>query len=103
MRKGTTPTIILTLPADIDLGIADHVIVTLADTNLKTLVEVADSDLVIDGNEVDVFLSQETTLALPSRVNIQINWTYLEADGVKRACSEIATLSFGSNLKNEVI
>ena len=103
MRKGTTPTIILTLPEGIDLGLASHVFVTLTDTSLKKLVEISDNDLAIDENEGEVFLPQETTLALPSQVYIQVNWTYTEADGVKRACTEIAALNFGNNLKNEVI
>ena len=103
MYKGITPTFTLTLPEDIDLGMAQHVYVTLGKKG-KPVLQKADGDLVIDENVVEVFLDQAETLALPEgEVQIQVNWTYAEAGATKRACSEIATTWWKRNLENEVL
>lgn len=103
MYKGITPTFTLTLPEDIDLDLATNVYVTFGRRGKKIL-EKTGSDLAIDDNEIGVFLSQEETLALPTgEVQIQVNWTYNEADAVVRACSDIATTWWQPNLESEVL
>lgn len=103
MYKGITPTFTLTLPEDIDLAFAQHVYVTLG-RNGKAILQKSDEELTIEGNIVSVFLSQEETLALPAgQVQIQINWTYLEAGATRRACSDIATTYWKGNLEAGVL
>ena len=102
MYRGITPTYILTLPNDIDLGAASHVYVTFADDKGRTI-EKKDGDLSIDANEISVFLTQDDTLKLRGKVALQVNWTYDE-DGIsKRACSTIAAVPFTDNLIDRVI
>ncbi len=103
MYKGITPTFTLTLPEDIDLSFASHIYVTLGRKG-KAILQKTEEDLDIDANIVSVFLSQEETLALPAgQVQIQINWTYLEAGATKRACSDIATTYWKGNLEAGVL
>lgn len=103
MYKGITPTFTLTLPEDIDLSFASHIYVTLGRKG-KAILQKTEEDLDIDANIVSVFLSQEETLALPAgQVQIQINWTYLEAGSTKRACSDIATTYWKGNLEAGVL
>lgn len=103
MYKGITPTFTLTLPEDIDLSFASHIYVTLGRKG-KAILQKTEEDLDIDANIVSVFLSQEETLALPEgEVQIQVNWTYIEAGATKRACSEIAKTWWKHNLEDEVL
>ncbi len=103
MYKGITPTFTLTLPNDIDLGMASNVYVTFGRRGEKIL-EKTGSALVVNDNEIEVYLSQEETLALPSgEVQIQVNWTYQEADKTVRAASDIATTWWQPNLEPEVL
>lgn len=104
MFKGITPTFILTLPEDIHLGNAENVIVTFSNSNGKRLLQKELSDLEIDDNKVSVFLTQEETLSFPTGyVHIQINWTYMDEDIIKRACSDIVATYWKSNLLNGVM
>ena len=99
MVQATTPTFILTLPNDIDLGEAAHVYFTLKQNGLE--IEKSDSDLTIDANEVSVYLSQEETLKLSvGTARLQLNWTYLNGS---RACSTIATVNVDENLLKAVV
>lgn len=99
MVQATTPTFILTLPSDVDLGEAAHVYFTLKQKNAEIVKE--DTDLTIDGNEVSVYLSQAETLQLVSgAAQIQLNWTY--ANG-SRACSNIVSVQVTENLLKEVV
>lgn len=99
MVQGTTPTFILTLPNDIDLGEAAHVYFTLRQKG--TMIEKQDTELTIDENEVSVYLSQEETLSLAvGAALLQLNWTY--ANGA-RVCSEIASVSISENLLKAVV
>ena len=89
MVQATTPTFILTLPNDIDLGEAAHVYFT------------EDSDLTIDGNEVSVYLSQAETVKLSvGAALLQLNWTYANS---ARACSNIVSVQVTENLLKEVV
>ena len=99
MVQATTPTFVLTLPQDIDLGEAAHVYFTLRQNGAT--IEKSDSDLTIDENEVEVYLSQEETLKLSiGAARLQLNWTY--ANG-SRACSTIATVTVDENLLKAVV
>lgn len=103
MYKGITPTFTLTLPEDIDLGMATNVYVTFGRRGKKIL-EKSGADLAVDENEIGVFLSQEETLALPTgEVQIQVNWTYQEAGTTVRAASDIATTWWQPNLEPGVL
>lgn len=103
MYKGITPTFTLTLPEDIDLSEATNVYVTFADRNNRTVARKTGEELTIDENVVEVYLSQEETLAFPNMVYIQVNWTYNEGELVKRACSEIVSTPFTANLEPRVL
>lgn len=99
MVQATTPTFILTLPQNIDLGEAAHVYFTLKQND--TEIEKSDADLTIDENEVSVYLSQAETLMLSvGRARIQLNWTY--ANGA-RACSNLAIVEVTENLLKAVV
>ena len=99
MVQATTPTFILTLPQNIDLGEAAHVYFTLKQND--TEIEKSDADLAIDENEVSVYLSQAETLMLSvGRARIQLNWTY--ANGA-RACSTVAIVEVTENLLKAVV
>lgn len=97
MYRGTTPTLILTLPEGTDFT-GCTVYVTLADQTKKEILRTTDID--IDENVISLYLSQEQTLALPWLVYVQVNWTY--GDG-KRACSNIVAFDTKRNLINEVL
>lgn len=101
MYKGTTPTIILTLPVDLSEA---EVYVTVADGKGEVIATVDETMLdisVVDGvSEISVFMTQEMTLAMPTgEAKIQVNWLY----GDKRACSDIKTVLWRDNLYNEVL
>ena len=99
MVQATTPTFVLTLPQDIDLGEAAHVYFTLRQNGAT--IEKSDTDLTIDANEVEIYLSQEETLKLSiGAARLQLNWTY--ANG-SRACSTIATVTVDENLLKAVV
>ena len=103
MIKGTTPTLTLTLPETVNLEEASRVFVTFADKTGARLLELTGEDLELDENKARVFLSQAQTLGFPGKVRVQLNWTYNEAQAVKRACTNIETLEFTGNLKREEI
>lgn len=97
MYRGTTPTLTLTLPEGTDFSGAT-VYVSLSDERRKEIMRV--TDLEIEDNVISLFLTQEQSLALPSTVLIQVNWTY--GDG-RRACSNIVSFDTKRNLINEVL
>lgn len=105
VSRGTTPTYRLILQDEsIDLAEASQVFVTFADGKYHKIFEKTGTDLYIDGNIVEIFLSQEETLQLPSgEILVQINWTYQEGTTTKRAASQIVRTTSARNLKNEVI
>lgn len=104
MYKGITPTFILTLPEEINLGDASHVYVTFSDRHGRALVRKQDAALSVEDNTCGVYLSQEETLRLPSgRVQVQLNWTYDEGDTVKRAASDIVEIYMNTNLEGGVL
>jgi hypothetical protein len=99
MVQATTPTFILTLPESVDLSGIQHIYFTMEQN--KTLLTKKDNDLVIVGQTVQVFLSQEETLPFKTgTANIQLNWTY--GNGA-RACSDIVTIHVDENLLKKVV
>lgn len=104
MFKGITPTFTLTLPEEVDLGVASNVYVTFANRGGKTLVQKKNDDIEINENTVNVYLTQDETLSFPSgSVYVQINWTYIEGGKTKRACSEIASVFWNDSLERGVL
>lgn len=105
VSRGTTPTYRLILQdTTIDLAEANDVYVTFADGKYNKIIEKTGADLYIDGNIVEIFLTQEETLKLPAgELLVQINWTYQEGTTTKRAASQIVRTTSARNLKNEVI
>ena len=100
MYRGTTPTFELKITdQDIDLTEADHVYVTFRTKKGKTTY--TGNQLEVTAHEVDVYLSQEETLAFPlGTADVQINWTY---DDGKRACTNIARIVISENLLEVVL
>lgn len=100
MYTYTTPSFTLTLPEEIDLASADNVYVTFSSNN-KILLTKSGSDISVKKNVIGVTLSQAETKDFPHRVMMQVNWTYTENGKQKRACTNIKTLEFKSNLVEE--
>lgn len=100
MYRGTTPTFELKITDEsVDLTQADNVYVTIRTRN-GSETYTGDALEVLE-REVDVFLTQEQTLALPiGTAEIQINWTF---DNGKRACTNIARIAINENLLEEVL
>lgn len=98
--QGTTPTFELKIVDDnVDLTQADNVYVTIRTANGSNTY--TGDELVVQAKEVDVFLTQEQTLALPvGLAEIQINWTY---DNGKRACTDKVRIAIDENLLGEVL
>lgn len=101
MYKGTTPTLTLTLPQEVDLTGAD-VYITFCNEQKNILMTLKDTDEEVDvqGNVIELSLSQAQTLRLTNRVFLQVNWTY---SGGIRACSNIVEFNVKRNLMNEVL
>lgn len=99
MVQATTPTFVLTLPNTVDLTQPSHFYFTLRQGHVK--IEKEDSDLVIDGQTVSVYLTQAETLTLMAgAAKIQLNWTYPNGS---RAASEIVSVNVTENLLKEVV
>lgn len=104
MYRLTTPTITFKLPETVDLTLASNLYVTFATKQQKKLLEKTESELDITAHTVGVFLTQEETKELiGDSVKVQLNWTYVEDDVTKRACSNIVEISVRENLKKEII
>ena len=74
MYQGTTPTILLTLVGAEDLDQATCY-VTFRNPSVGKKITKSGSELVIDDNEIAVFLTQEETLQmLPGSCEVQVRW-----------------------------
>ena len=103
MYQGTTPTFTLTFPDTVDLTDATEVVVTFS-TNKKVLYNKSGDALTVQPQTIEVFLTQEETLAIPAgAILIEVNWTYQEGGVSKRACSTIERVEVNRNLLQEVI
>lgn len=104
MYKGTTPDIVITLPEEIDLSLANNVYVSISKSRGKELIRKGTSDLIIDRNTISLSLSQQETLGLPDVVELQANWTYTDIGGaVKRAATDKARFYIKPNSINQVL
>lgn len=100
MIRGTTPTFKLRLKdTSIDLTKADNIYVSFSQKSVRLMK--SGEDLEVNGNEVDVYLTQEDSLKfVDGEVEIQINWTY---DDGSRACTNIVTINVSKNLIGRVL
>lgn len=100
MIRGTTPTFKLRLKdTSIDLTKADNIYVSFSQKSVRLMK--SGEDLEVNGNEVDVYLTQEESLKfVDGEVEIQINWTY---DDGSRACTNIVTINVSKNLIGSVL
>lgn len=97
MYRGTTPTLTLTFPEGTDFS-NTTVYVSLSNVHKKEILRIENPS--ITENVINIYLTQEQTLALPSIVYIQVNWTYGTGE---RACSNIVSFDTQRNLINEVL
>ena len=101
MFKGTTPTLVLTFDENVDFSEAEHVVVTFATDYHKKITEKDETEMTIEGNTIRILLTQAETLSLRAgSMLIQVNALY--SDG-SRVASNIATINWINNLKNEVM
>lgn len=100
MIRGTTPTFKLRLKdTSIDLTKADNIYVSFSQKSVRLMK--SGEDLEVNGNEVDVYLTQEESLKfVDGEVEMQINWTY---DDGSRACTNIVTINVSKNLIGRVL
>lgn len=102
---GTTPTYTLTFEDEnLDFGDANEIIVTIADTNDMPILELFGEELEVEEKKISFSLTQEQTLAMPrGNLPVQVNWTYMSGQQVKRACSNIVNVNFRKNLHRKVM
>lgn len=101
MFKGTTPVLTITFDEEVDLTEAKSVVVTFATDFHKVIAEKADEELAITSNTIQVEFTQEESLSMrPGPMLVQVNVLY--PDGT-RVCSEIGSVSWVENLKDEVM
>lgn len=99
MVQATTPTFILTLPDTVDLSEVENLYFTIEQN--KTLLTKETEDLTVEGQTVQVFLSQQETLQFRTgTASIQLNWTY--GNGA-RGCSNIVQIHVDENLLKKVV
>lgn len=102
--KGTTPTFILTVPDTVDLTEATNVYASFGLSTDAELLRKTGDDISVSEHQVDVYLSQEETLALPTgKILVQLNWTYQQGANVLRDATEPAAILFKPNMINEVL
>ena len=98
--RGVTPTFTLKFNEEsLDLTQAANVYVTFSYGKGK--ITKGANDITVRENEVDVFLSQQETLAFPiGVVEIQVNWVY--GNGV-RGASDCVSYKFSKQLLDRVV
>ena len=106
MVRATTPTLTLIIQEETaDLTLARNIYVTMEQGSIKYTKTGLDLD--VETRTVKVWLSQEESLALTEGqpLSVQVNWTYLDADGVtiKRAATNVAKVNVSRQLLDEVI
>ena len=110
MIRGTTPTLTFTIRPkqqtdNLDLTEARNIYVTLQ--RGPTVIEKTGEDLEVTARTVVVFLTQDESLKLPEGADaeVQINWTYLDLDGVtvRRAATKVRSFPVSKQLLRRVI
>ena len=105
MIQGTTPTFTFRLKETINLNEARNVYVRFKQST--KVIDKTGADMLIDGNVVKVWLTQDESLKLSegSNVQVQINWTYLddETGDIRRAATKVKSISIDEQLLKQVI
>ena len=99
MRRGTTPTISITVKGLSDIQI-NKAYLTLKQRG--TVVEKTEADMEIDGDMLQVALTQEETLKFMARAEINVQLRVLSKSGTACA-SNIVPVPVGEILKDGVI
>lgn len=107
MVQATTPTLTLTIKDEtVDLTQARHVYVTMTQGDTFNVTK-SDSEIEFDKRVVYVWLSQAESLSLVigQALNIQVNWTYLDTDGVtvRRGATTVGSVTVSRQLLPEVV
>ena len=97
MIRGTTPTLKLQLQ-DIDLSLMHEIHVTIKQGAVKQ--DIADPE--IDGDYINIYFTQEQSLAFTVGTPVEVQVNGLTANN-ERWASEIATVNIGRQLLDEVI
>ena len=106
MVRATTPTFTLVIQEEtVNLTLARNVYVTLEQGNTK--ITKTGNDVEVETRTVKVWLAQEESIGLAENVPLalQVNWTYLDSDGVtiRRAATNVAKVNVTRQLLDEVI
>lgn len=111
MIRGTTPTFTLKLknkdgtPSEINLNEANNINFTISQGQ-KLIVKSGEDIEIENGNTVLVFLTQKESLSLKEKqkTEIQLNWTYNDADGrTRRAATKVREIELDKQLYKEEI
>lgn len=99
--RATTPIITLKIKNDaIDLSQAEAIFVSIVQG--KTTIELKEEDLLeVDKNIIKFCLTQEQSLSLNEKIDveIQVNWTYLDGDNVsRRAATKVKNINIDKQL-----
>ena len=106
MIRGTTPTFTFTIRSEnVDLNEARNVYVTI--TQSTKAITKDSSELAVNGRTVSFRLTQEESMKLTegNHADVQLNWTYLDADGVTihRAATKVISILIDRQLLRRVI
>lgn len=102
--RGVTPTFTFRGPQGLDMTLPKQIWVTFSTPDEREIFTKTGDDVTAEDNTVQVFLTQNETLRLPTRnVKVQINWVYQDGLKEKRASSNKFVISTENNLKNEVL
>ncbi len=106
MIIGTTPTLTLKLKRsyNIDLTHVTNVYITLKQGS-TVITKTGANIVLVDGKTVQFTLSQEESLSLvlDKNVEVQLNWTYIENNTVKRAATKVIDLNLEKQLLKQVL
>ena len=97
MIQATTPTILITMPASVDLTEASDIFVTLTQPKRAVLTFDTGRFTLIDEHTISLQLEQTETLSFRPGEPIQLQVNWFDADG-NRYATKIATLELGNNL-----
>lgn len=106
MIIGTTPTLTLKLKrtCDVDLSTASNVYVTLKQGN-NILTKNKPQVQIVDAKTVEITLTQEESLnfSLDKKIELQLNWTYINSGVTKRAATKIIEIMLEKQLLTQVL
>lgn len=99
MTRGTTPTHIFSIP--FDASEVKEAMIIYAQNDVEVFRKETD-DCVLDGRDIKVTLTQEDTLLLSSKYNVQIQLRILTDDG-KALASSVKIVGVDQCLNDEVL